>query len=237
MIRATLETRHFTFEAYGNTEAGALEVLRRGWNHSHLKNYPDAQPFDDFIEEGDVCFYHVEIGSSYCDGEEMKPMPTEQPRPLPIKKLQELHGMAENARPLNEDEWGSERQINAQNAFFEYLERVLTREQFGQLEDDNDKATSDEMINNGLRILGLMADTGEPKMSHVIDGKVMHRVALKQAYEAGERAKAAGKPASANPYATEVHEWDEDTGTFKMDGPSYCPGEDQRDAWNEGYGL
>lgn len=72
MIRAKLETRHFTFEAYGNTKADAFDVLRRGWNHSHRKHYPDAQAFDDFVEAGDVCFCTVEIGSSYRDNEELK---------------------------------------------------------------------------------------------------------------------------------------------------------------------
>jgi len=72
---------------------------------------------------------------------------------------------------------------------------------------------------------------------YTIDGNKLYLVALAQARDAGQQAKTEGKTASANPYATEVHEWDEDTGTFKTVGPTYCPGEDQRDAWNEGFGL
>lgn len=72
MIRAKLETRHFTFEAYGNDEAEAYTALQEGWDHMHRKQYPGAEAFDDFVQPGDVNFYPVEVGRAYRDGEELK---------------------------------------------------------------------------------------------------------------------------------------------------------------------
>lgn len=56
--------------------------------------------------------------------------------------------MAEDAKPLNDEEWGSERQINAENAFFEKLEELgMDMDEFT---DKNFKATSTESIAAGL---------------------------------------------------------------------------------------
>lgn len=58
---------------------------------------------------------------------------------------------AENALPLNDDEWGSERQIAAQNLFFESLEAVLSPPAFRRLEAFCSGATTDEMVCEGVR--------------------------------------------------------------------------------------
>jgi hypothetical protein len=39
--------------------------------------------------------------------------------PLVEPKMPDFQALAAAARPINDDEWGSERQIDAQNLFFE----------------------------------------------------------------------------------------------------------------------
>lgn len=70
MIRATLETRHFSFEAYGKNKAEALDVLRTGWNLKHRQQYPDAREFDDLFA-CDVEYYEIKGGKAYRDREEL----------------------------------------------------------------------------------------------------------------------------------------------------------------------
>lgn len=71
MIRAKLETRHFTFDAYGETEEEALAVLKNAWDDTHRRHYPSAAPFDEAVEDGDVCFYPIELFACYRDGEKI----------------------------------------------------------------------------------------------------------------------------------------------------------------------
>lgn len=72
-------------------------------------------------------------------------------------QLAELEEMARIARPIDDDEWGSERQIEAENDFFDACEDALP-EVFDR-ESDTDfnrfclKATSNEMIDEALKIL------------------------------------------------------------------------------------
>ena len=74
MVRAELYTRHFTFHAYGNDKAHALDALRRGWNSNHVRNYPGAPTFDQYLEAegGEVEYTTATIGTAYRDNEEMK---------------------------------------------------------------------------------------------------------------------------------------------------------------------
>lgn len=69
-----------------------------------------------------------------------------------VAQLQEL---ATAARPTNDQDWGSERQLDAENAFFD----AFARAGFGSPAFDAFclKATSEEMIDEALRILA----TGE----------------------------------------------------------------------------
>lgn len=67
-----------------------------------------------------------------------------------------LLALAQAARPVNDDDYGSERQIEAQTAFAEAIDSMLTPEQRTQLWDhDCDKATTDEMIEHALRAVGI----------------------------------------------------------------------------------
>lgn len=63
--------------------------------------------------------------------------------------------LAQDARPLDEDDWGSESQIDAQNLFFEQCALVAPDElsENSDFFDDNLKATTDELIDEAMRIL------------------------------------------------------------------------------------
>jgi hypothetical protein len=65
----------------------------------------------------------------------------------------DFDALAKEALPHNDDEWGSERQIDAQNRFTNAVETVLTPETFATYESYCLKATTDEMIEEGLRLV------------------------------------------------------------------------------------
>lgn len=70
MFKATLGTRHFNFEAYGQSEREAKQILLRGCQ----KHCKQAQvSFTVFKEEyaDDICTYEIKIGVSYRDQEEI----------------------------------------------------------------------------------------------------------------------------------------------------------------------
>jgi hypothetical protein len=61
------------------------------------------------------------------------------------------------AAPVNDDEWGSERQVAAENEFFEAVEKAVSADVFEKLEVWCLKATTAEMIEAGLKAI-----KGEP---------------------------------------------------------------------------
>lgn len=61
--------------------------------------------------------------------------------------------LAQDALPINDDEWGSERQIDAQNDFFEAVEKAISTDRFAELENYCHKANVSEMIAEGLKTL------------------------------------------------------------------------------------
>ena len=69
MIKATLETRNFTFEAYGKDKAEALTVLMAGWS-VHARQYGCQENFEPFQE--DVNYQTVNLGWCYRDGSCLK---------------------------------------------------------------------------------------------------------------------------------------------------------------------
>jgi hypothetical protein len=67
----------------------------------------------------------------------------------------DFEALAREAFPINEDEWGSERQINAENALFTALEARYP-ETFGEASDFRMwalKATSEEYIEEAMRLV------------------------------------------------------------------------------------
>lgn len=73
-----------------------------------------------------------------------------------LPTLAALEALAATARPLNDDDWGSDRQVDAENAFFDEASKVAP-----ELDSDSGsafasfclKATTEEMLDEALRIL------------------------------------------------------------------------------------
>jgi hypothetical protein len=65
MIRATLDTRNFCFEAYGQNRADACAVLIEGLNR-HATAY--QLPVDWFCSD-DIEYLEIQIGRAYRDCE------------------------------------------------------------------------------------------------------------------------------------------------------------------------
>lgn len=66
--------------------------------------------------------------------------------------ISSIKDLASAARCINEQDWGTERQIKAQNAFFDAVEKIVSKQTFSELEGYCMKANVDEMINEGLRV-------------------------------------------------------------------------------------
>jgi hypothetical protein len=76
-----------------------------------------------------------------------------------VLRLQMLADLAAAARPINHEDWGSDRQVPAENAFFIACDEIgiPTMELYGCT-----KMTSDEMIDDAMRrVRGLVAEGGE----------------------------------------------------------------------------
>lgn len=65
-----------------------------------------------------------------------------------------LVAMAGAARALGDDDWGSARQVAAQNAFFLEVERLMHPVAWDEFEMWALKATVDEKVDEALRLLG-----------------------------------------------------------------------------------
>jgi hypothetical protein len=64
-----------------------------------------------------------------------------------------IFNLADQARCINDDDWGSPRQIAAENIFFDRIRELISAEEFEQLETYCLKATTDEMIDEALKLV------------------------------------------------------------------------------------
>lgn len=82
--------------------------------------------------------------------------------------------LAQDARSLNEDDWGSESQIDAQNLFFDQCAVVAPEDlsESSDFFDDNLKATSDELIDEAMKILMAKGLQDAPVAVERIPGRV-----------------------------------------------------------------
>jgi hypothetical protein len=64
----------------------------------------------------------------------------------------DLEALARAALPYTDSDWGSERQITAENALFDAARRFLTSQQMADLEAYALKATTEEMVEEVLRL-------------------------------------------------------------------------------------
>ena len=77
-----------------------------------------------------------------------------------IKRLAKL------ARPANDTDWGSERQITAENDFYIEVEKHLTPDQMQEFEAFSLKATADERITEALK---LFAENREKEITEAVE--------------------------------------------------------------------
>ena len=66
--------------------------------------------------------------------------------------IEELRTLSKAALPLNDDEWGSERQIDAENAVTAALQQYIKPEEWDNFEDYALKATTEEMVEYGMSL-------------------------------------------------------------------------------------
>lgn len=72
---------------------------------------------------------------------------------LDKKTLLAMTVLAEEAKPLNDDEWGSERNVTLENAFFSLVAVLVSDDEFERMTDATHKATSEERINYFMNCL------------------------------------------------------------------------------------
>lgn len=75
-----------------------------------------------------------------------------------------LSALAEAAISIDEDDWGSPRQVEAQNKFFAEVEKIVSKEDFELLEQFCLKATDAEMVCAAINLL-----LKEPYWSKVVN--------------------------------------------------------------------
>ena len=68
LFHATLDTRNFSFEAYGSTEAEAREAMRNGLA-AHVRAYRLIQSDFDAEYADHITVRAVALGAAYRDGE------------------------------------------------------------------------------------------------------------------------------------------------------------------------
>jgi hypothetical protein len=93
----------------------------------------------------------IALYPSFEDGRGLYIASQYNPRPSPEESYERLTELAEAARPINDADWGSERHMAAETAFVKQFRRIV-----GQTPDFDrwcDTATTDEMIDEGLRLV------------------------------------------------------------------------------------
>lgn len=68
-----------------------------------------------------------------------------------LSRLEMLESLAMAAKPKSDEDWGSTRQLNTENDFFNMVREVLPEDDYSDLEDWCLKATTEEQIDEGFR--------------------------------------------------------------------------------------
>jgi hypothetical protein len=66
--------------------------------------------------------------------------------------IEYIEELKRNATPINDSDWGTERQIYAENAFFDAVAQVITSDEYSELETYCLKARTEEMLAEGMRL-------------------------------------------------------------------------------------
>lgn len=70
-----------------------------------------------------------------------------------MKLTTDIETLIAQARPIDDSDYGSERQIEAENAVYLYVESVLSAKQFAAFEHYANKATVDERLDAALYVV------------------------------------------------------------------------------------
>jgi hypothetical protein len=93
------------------------------------------------------------VGKANAPAEGRRPLKIWVCWPVMEIKMTDIHKLAADARPIDDADWGSARQIDAQNLFFNEVEKALPAEEFETLENFCLKASANEMVDEALRLL------------------------------------------------------------------------------------
>ena len=88
---------------------------------------------------------------------------TNKINPETIAQLQEL---AKLARCVDDADWGSDRQVDAENAFYQEARRHMTQVQIEKLDSYTLKSTTEEGIGYALSLLLIAFDPDEPPLAN-----------------------------------------------------------------------
>lgn len=118
---------------------------------------PDDTKIREALTEwkGDIAF-HPACDPGAEDAKTDEAWNRESPLALALRTKAELLGMARDAKCIDDDDYGSERQIQAFNAFTVAAGAHLNDEQNERWDAWSMKASSDEIVDEGLRLLGLL---------------------------------------------------------------------------------
>lgn len=67
--------------------------------------------------------------------------------------LSEIENLITQARPVSDEDWGSERQINLENKVWAHLDTILSEKQRDAFSNYCSKATTDEALDAALRVV------------------------------------------------------------------------------------
>jgi hypothetical protein len=68
MVIAKLETRRFSFTAYGDSEEESRKLLRQAWAR-HCHQFPEARSWEELELEEDVYCFFVRVGDVHRDND------------------------------------------------------------------------------------------------------------------------------------------------------------------------
>lgn len=129
----------FAYYPDGDDEAEGLRVYIDAFKASDRED-EELDRFGFVIPDGDMTDFGTNDFAMIVSAVKDALMPT----------LERLRELALDARPISDPEWGSDRQIKAENKFCAALERYLTPGAWDKFEDYALKATTEEMLDCGL---------------------------------------------------------------------------------------
>jgi hypothetical protein len=141
----------FAYYPDGDDEAEGFRLYIDAFKAEDRED-PELERFGFTVPDGDNTDYGTNDFAMIVASVKEALMPT----------IDTLREMAKAARPVSDSEWGSDRQITAENKFCAALERYLKPAGWEHFEDYALKATTEEMLDCGLMLAARAApDHGE----------------------------------------------------------------------------